>query len=39
MKNSDKINGWVFGRVDYTLSYGLNRDDINESDQITNSVM
>ena len=28
-----------FGRVDYTMSYGLNRDDINSSDQITNSVI
>ena len=25
--------------VDYTMSYGLNRDDINSSDQITNSVI
>ncbi len=38
-KTSDKINGWVFGRVDYTLSQGMNRDDINESEKITNSVV
>ena len=28
-----------FGRVDYTLSQGMNRDDINESEKITNSVV
>ena len=38
-EKDDRINGWVFGRVDYTMSYGLNRDDINSSDQITNSVI
>jgi len=35
----DKINGWVFGRVDYTMSQGLNRDDINTSEVITNAVV
>ena len=38
-EKDDRINGWVFGRVDYTMSCGLNRDDINTSDQITNSVI
>ena len=38
-EKDERINGWVFGRVDYTMSYGLNRDDINSSDQITNSVI
>ena len=35
----DKINGWVFGRVDYTMSQGLNRDDINTSKVITDAVV
>ena len=38
-KKEESINGWVFGRVDYTLSQGLNREDINNSDQITNSIL
>jgi len=38
-EETDKINGWVFGRVDYTMSQGLKRDDINISDKITNSVI
>jgi hypothetical protein len=38
-KSSDKINGWVFGRVDYTMSHGMDRDDINSSEKITNSVI
>ena len=38
-QEADRINGWVFGRVDYTLSHGLSRDDINTNDQITNSVI
>ena len=38
-KKDENINGWVFGRVDYTLSQGLNREDINNSDQITNSIL
>ncbi len=38
-KKDESINGWVFGRVDYTLSQGLNREDINNSDQITNSIL
>ncbi|WP_415289750.1 aldolase/citrate lyase family protein [Candidatus Pelagibacter sp. Uisw_136] len=37
--SSDRINGWVFGRVDYTMSQGMNRDDINSSEKITNSVI
>ena len=37
--SSDRINGWVFGRVDYTMSHGMNRDDINSSEKITNSVI
>ena len=28
-----------FGRVDYTMSQGLNRDDINTSEVITNAVV
>jgi hypothetical protein len=35
----DRINGWVFGRVDYTMSQGLNRDDINTSELITRAVV
>jgi hypothetical protein len=35
----DRINGWVFGRVDYTMSQGLNRDDINTSELITSAVI
>ena len=38
-KDSDRINGWVFGRVDYTMSQGMDRDDINSSEKITNSVI
>ena len=38
-EKTDRINGWVFGRVDYTYSHGLNREDINTTDQITNSVI
>tara|TARA_B110001452_G_scaffold263439_1_gene264871 strand:+ start:125 stop:925 length:801 start_codon:yes stop_codon:yes gene_type:complete len=38
-KSSDKINGWVFGRVDYTMSHGMDRDDINSSKKITDSVI
>ena len=38
-KETDKINGWVFGRVDYTMSYGLNRDDINTNEDVTNSAI
>ncbi len=38
-KKNEQINGWVFGRVDFTMSSGLNRDDINDSDEITNSVI
>ena len=34
-----KIDGWVFGRVDYTMSCGLNRDDINDSELVTNAVI
>ena len=37
--SSERINGWVFGRVDYTMSHGMNRDDINSSEKITNSVI
>ena len=37
--SSERINGWVFGRVDYTMSLGRNRDDINSSEKITNSVI
>jgi len=37
--SSDRINGWVFGRVNYTMSQGMNRDDINSSEKITNSVI
>lgn len=36
---NEKINGWVFGRVDYTMSKGMNRDDINDSDIIKNDVI
>ena len=35
----DGINGFVFGRVDYTLSCGLPREDINDSDIITDAVL
>ena len=38
-KDFDKINGWVFGRVDYTLSQGMDRDHINSSEKITNSII
>ncbi len=38
-KENKKINGWVFGRVDFTMSCGLNRDDINDDKNITNSVI
>lgn len=38
-EKKDRIDGWVFGRVDYTLSCGLKRDDINDSDIITNAVV
>ena len=31
----DRINGWVFGRVDYTLSSGLDREDINREEKVT----
>tara|TARA_B100001093_G_scaffold493829_1_gene536444 strand:- start:2562 stop:3362 length:801 start_codon:yes stop_codon:yes gene_type:complete len=37
--DTNKINGWVFGRVDYTLSCGLERNDINDSEEITNAVI
>ena len=36
---TDKINGWVFGRVDYTMSCGLKRDDINTNESVTNSAI
>lgn len=36
---NDKINGIVFGRVDYTLSCGMSREVINESAKITNDVI
>jgi|TARA_B110000027_G_scaffold125753_1_gene143438 hypothetical protein len=38
-KDTDKVNGWVFGRVDYALSAGLKRNDINNSEEITNAVI
>lgn len=34
-----RINGWVFGRVDYTLSCNQTREDINNNDEITNVVL
>lgn len=38
-KGIDKINGWVFGRVDYTLSCGMSRDDINHNERITDDII
>jgi len=38
-KSIDKINGWVFGRVDYTLSHELNRNDINVNEKVTNLII
>lgn len=38
-ESTDGINGFVFGRVDYTLSCGLPREDINDSDTITDAVL
>jgi hypothetical protein len=38
-KDADKVNGWVFGRVDYALSHGLERNDINNSEKITDAVI
>ena len=38
-ETKDSINGFVFGRVDYTLSCGLPREDINDSDIITDAVL
>jgi hypothetical protein len=38
-ETKDGINGFVFGRVDYTLSCGLPREDINDSDIITDAVL
>ena len=35
----DKINGLVFGRVDYSLSCDIPRNDINDNDKITNDVI
>ena len=35
----ERINGWVFGRVDYTLSSGLNREDINKDGKVTNDII
>tara|TARA_Y100000590_G_scaffold459562_1_gene616946 strand:- start:4021 stop:4821 length:801 start_codon:yes stop_codon:yes gene_type:complete len=35
----DRINGWVFGRVDYTLSSGLNREDINKDGKVTDDII
>lgn len=37
-KGNERIDGWVFGRVDYTLSCGLSRDDINNSEIVTKAV-
>ncbi len=36
---SEKINGWVFGRVDYSLSCGFQREKINEDNNITNAIL
>jgi hypothetical protein len=36
---SEKINGWVFGRVDYSLSCGVKREMINDDDKITNAIL
>lgn len=36
-KNNDRVDGLVFGRVDYTLSCGLSREDINNI-EITNAI-
>lgn len=35
----ERLNGLVFGRVDYTLSQGMDRNDINVSEKITNSII
>jgi hypothetical protein len=35
----DRINGWVFGRVDYTLSSGLDREDINREEKVTKKII
>ncbi len=37
--SKNPISGFVFGRVDYTLSCGLSRDQINRSSKVTNSVL
>ena len=38
-QNRDGINGLVFGRVDYTLSCGMSRKDINVNNKITDAVI
>lgn len=38
-KSNEKINGWVFGRVDYAMSLGKKREVINDDDQITNTIL
>ena len=38
-ENIDRINGWVFGRVDYTLSSGLDREDINREEKVTKKII
>lgn len=38
---TEKINGWVFGRVDYSMSIGYSREDINIEDNnlVTNDIL
>ena len=35
----EKINGWVFGRVDYSLSSGIKRELINKNESVMNSIL
>jgi len=38
-KENDRINGWVFGRVDYTLSCGMLRESINDNEKVTKDII
>ena len=37
--DEEKINGWVFGRVDYSLSSGVKRELINENKSVINAIL